>query len=119
VDETRAALRSVLAGTASDREFSRVAVDINIGYALALAAKKGAELTDDLFARAGHALNEAQRMHREHGRYGLGSRLNHESVCEAIDLWEEILRESSPLQLQNAELAVLEAGKAGRHREAA
>lgn len=108
------ALRSLLAGRATDKEFSRVAVDVNVGYYLATRAKKGGELVDDLFARAGHALNEAQRMWKEHHRYGLGLPLDRETLCEAIDLWEEVLRVSSPLQLQQAEDAVIEAGRAGR-----
>lgn len=118
VDETRAALRSLLAGTASDKEFSRVAVDVNIGYALA-SRGRGGDITGDLFARAGHALNEADRMRREHGRYGLGDAAHRISLCEAIDLWEEILRESSPLQVQQAEEAVIAAAKAGRQRQPA
>lgn len=116
VEETRAALRSLLAGSASAREFSRVGVDVNIGYALALKAR-GGEITEDLFARAGNALNQAQRMHKEHGRYGFTEQADRLAVCEAIDLWEEILRESSPLQLQQAEKAVLEAHHAGRFRQ--
>jgi hypothetical protein len=84
-------------------------VDVNIGFFLASRAKRGGDLADDLFARAGQALNEAKRMHDQHGRYGLGRADQREALCEAIDLWEEILRESSPLQLQQAENAVFAA----------
>jgi hypothetical protein len=117
VDDTRAALRALLAGSASDKQFSRVGMDINVALALSMTAAKGGECTEDLFARAGHALNEAARMHREHGRYGLGNQPDREAVCEAIDLWEEFIRLCTLQQLRDAETAVLAASRAGRKRE--
>jgi hypothetical protein len=119
VDETRAALRSLLAGSASDKEFSRVAMDVNIAYALARMQGRNADVCDDLFARAGYALTFAEQIRREHGVYGIGGQDLRVSVCEAIDLWEEMVRVCSPRQIYQAEAAVIAASRAGRTRQPA
>lgn len=101
---TRTALVRMLDGTAEDRHFMRLGVDVNL--AAIRAQQIGAtEQVVEVLTAAGEALKEAEGIHERHGRYGLTG-LGRQALSDGIDAFEEILRASSPRQMHEAEKAL-------------
>lgn len=101
MNATRAALVRLLDGTAEDKHFMRLGVDINLAAIRAGQIGATQEVTDILNA-AGEALKDCERFHGAGGRYGLtGPGRQH--LAAGIDAYEAILRASSPRQMHLAE----------------
>ncbi len=97
----RAALQALLDGKAGDTEYTRV------GSALNVAAIRTEQIGDNddavqVLQAASHAMHECLRIRRAHGRYGLTGP-GREAIKEGIDLYETILRGSTPRQMYDAE----------------
>jgi len=102
-NKVRAALVLLLDGKADPVHF------ITLGCAVNIASIRAEAISPDLvaiLAAAGEAMNECQRIHEQHGRYGLTGPGRH-ALAAGIDAYEAILRASSPRQMQLAEQEVL------------
>lgn len=100
----RASLVRFLEGTAERADLIRLAGEFNTCY-IAAGEIEGGELVQERLAAAGAALEESQRIHAAHGRYGLtgpGRIL----LGEGVDALELVLRATSPRQMHDAEQAL-------------
>ena len=97
----RAALQALLDGKAGDTEYTRV------GCALNVATIRAEQIGDNdaavqVLQAASHAMLECLRIRHAHGRYGLTGPAR-EAIKEGIDLYETIVRNSTPRQMYDAE----------------
>ena len=101
VEPVRVALQSLLDGTAADKEYQRVASALNMA---AIRAEQIAGNDDavQVLQAASHAMLECLRIKHAHGRYGLTGPAR-EAIKDGIDLYETILRGSTPRQMYDAE----------------
>jgi hypothetical protein len=98
---TRVALTRMLEGTAEDKHFMRLGVDVNMAFIRANQIGATPEVVQTLTA-AGEALKAAEGIFERHGKYGLTGpgRLD---LMAGVDVFESILRASSPRQMHDAE----------------
>ena len=101
VEPIRVALQSLLDGTAEDAQYRRVGSALNVA---AIRAEQIAGNDDavQVLQAASFAMLECLRIKRAHGRYGLTGPAR-EAIKEGIDLYETILRGSTPRQMYDAE----------------
>lgn len=97
----RAALQALLDGKAGDTEYRRV------GSALNVATVRAGQIGDNdaavaVLQAASFAMLDCLRIKHAHGRYGLTGPAR-EAIKEGIDLYETILRGSTPRQMYDAE----------------
>ena len=97
----RAALQALLDGKAGDTEYTRV------GSALNVASIRTEQIGDNdaavaVLQAASFAMLECLRIKHAHGRYGLTGPAR-EAIKDGIDLYETILRGSTPRQMYDAE----------------
>lgn len=96
----RTAWQVLREGNGEDEHADRLGAALNVG--IVRSEEIHPELTEILM-RAGKAMAQAQRIEREHGKYGFtGPGLI--AISEAIDAYEVILAASSPLQMHRAML---------------
>lgn len=94
----RTAFERLKSGAGEDDDFDRLAVSINVGIVRAEAIDP---LAVTYMLQGRDALIEADRIMGEHGRYGFtGPALI--AIGEALDLYEQILRKSTPRQMELA-----------------
>jgi hypothetical protein len=104
------------AGGADDDLFDRLAGVVNVG-AIRTEQIGGSEEALAVFRRAGEALTHADDIRGRHGRYGFtGPGL--EAMKDAIALYEEILKASTPLQMHKAQLECIQRMRAQRRQTA-
>lgn len=110
----RLALHNLLDGEANEQAFMVVACAINVGGARSEQID-GNKPALAVFDAAGEALTHAQRRNDVHGRYGL-SGPEREHVKAAIEIYEQVLRASSPRQMHLAEQEVVRRHELARKR---
>jgi len=97
----RAALQALLDGKAGDTEYRRV------GSALNVATVRAGQIGDNdaavqVLQAASFAMLDCLRIRHAHGRYGLTGP-GRQAITDGIDLYETILRGSTPRQMYDAE----------------
>ena len=97
----RAALQALLDGKAGDTEYRRV------GSALNVATVRAGQIGDNdaavqVLQAASFAMLDCLRIKETHGRYGLTGP-GRQAITDGIDLYETILRGSTPRQMYDAE----------------
>lgn len=101
VEPIRVALQSLLDGAAADKEYQRVASALNMA-AIRTEQIAGNDAAVQVLQAASFAMADCLRIRQEHGRYGLTGPAR-EAIKEGIDLYETILRGSTPRQMYDAE----------------
>lgn len=101
VEPIRVALQSLLDGTAADKEYQRVASALNMA-AIRTEQIAGNDDAVQVLQAASHAMLDCLRIKHAHGRYGLTGPAR-EAIKDGIDLYETILRGSTPRQMYDAE----------------
>jgi len=101
VEPVRVALQSLLDGTAEDAQYRRVGSALNVAAIRTEQIAGNADAVRVLEA-ASHAMLECLRIKHAHCRYGLTGPAR-EAIKEGIDLYETILRGSTPRQMYDAE----------------
>ena len=101
VEPVRVALQSLLDGTAEDAQYRRVGSALNVAAIRTEQIAGNADAVRVLEA-ASHAMLECLRIKHAHGRYGLTGPAR-EAIKDGIDLYETILRGSTPRQMYDAE----------------
>ena len=101
VEPVRVALQALLDGTAGDKQYQRVASALNMA-AIRTEQIAGNDDAVQVLQAASHAMLECLRIKHAHGRYGLTGPAR-EAIKDGIDLYETILRGSTPRQMYDAE----------------
>lgn len=109
-----AAYDELVAGRGTDEHFNRIAVVLNIGVIRAEDGGNGAPAVA-VFKDAQQALMECDALQARHGRYGFtGPGL--QAMREALILYEDILRASTPLQMHQGQQEVMRRAQQGHVR---
>ena len=98
MNRVRAAFEALKNGTTDCAQFDRLAACINVGMIRAEAIDP---LCEQTMAAAIDALFRVDAIFGRHRRYGF-SGPDLQAVTEAVNLYEEILRNSTPLQMEAA-----------------
>lgn len=94
----RTAFESLKSGHGTDQDFDRLAAALNVGM---IRAESIDPVAAEYMLQAAQGLIEADRINEEHGHYGFtGPGLA--AVGVGLDLYEEILRKSTPRQMGDA-----------------
>jgi hypothetical protein len=100
--------------TAGQGDYDRIAWCINVGMVRALAIP-GSWVAEATMAAAADALLHADQRRRKFGVYGL-TRERLADLRAGLDLWADLLRSSSPRQMQDAWDVVEDLKKRGKVR---
>ena len=98
VNLIRIAYQRMREGNGTDEDFDRLAAALNVS--LMRAEKIGQPVVDGINAGL-HALMAADRRNGEHGKYGFSGE-DILAMNAAVDLYEDLVRKSSPRQMQEA-----------------
>lgn len=98
MNRVRSAFEALKNGTTDCAQFDRLAACINVGMIRAEAIDP---LCEQTMAAAIAALGRVDAIFGRHRRYGF-SGLDLQAVAEAVNLYEEILRNSTPHQMEAA-----------------
>ena len=98
IGSQRTAYEKLKAGNATIEEFDQLAAAINVGL---IRAELIDPLAEQTMVKAVSALLHCSELHQRHGRFGFfGPELL--AMNDAMDLYEEILRMSTPKQMMDA-----------------
>lgn len=119
IEPVQVAVQRLLDGTADAGDYKRVGCAFNVA-AVRAAQIDGHEPALCIFEAARHAMEHAEQIKQKHGKHGLTG-AGREAVREAMEVYEMLIRESSPRQMYDAEnvmvrlLAKQASGKGWRH----
>jgi hypothetical protein len=100
----RTAFERLSTGAGTMEDFNRVGASINVAM---MRAKRIDQVVVSCIHEAVAAMGEADRIETVHGKFGFtGPGL--QAMKDALDAYEEILRNSTPLQMEAAEAAAEE-----------
>ena len=91
-----------LDGTADAADYRRVGGAFNVGAVRAAHIKGNNAPALTIFQAAGQAMGHAERLKEQHGKLGLTGP-GRQAVREAMEVYEMLIRESSPRQMYDAE----------------
>ncbi len=105
IEPVQVAVQRLLDGTADAADYRRVGSAFNVA-AVRAAQIDGNEPALCIFEAARHAMEHAEQIKQKHGKHGLTG-AGREAVREAMEVYEMLIRESSPRQMYDAENAMV------------
>ena len=102
IEPVQVAVQRLLDGTAGDADYKRVGCAFNVGAVRAAHIKGDIAPALAIFQAAGQAMGHAERLKEQHGKLGLTGP-GRQAVREAMEVYEMLIRESSPRQMYDAE----------------
>ena len=119
IEPVQVAVQRLLDGTADAADYRRVGCAFNVGAVRAAHIKGNNAPALAIFRAAGQAMGHAERLKEQHGKLGLTGP-GRQAVREAMEVYEMLIRESSPRQMYDAEneMVKLLAIQASQQRQA-
>ena len=102
IEPVQVAVQRLLDGTADAADYRRVGGAFNVGAVRAAHIKGNNAPALTIFQAAGQAMGHAERLKEQHGKLGLTGP-GRQAVREAMEVYEMLIRESSPRQMYDAE----------------